>query len=57
VYLGGPQASFQAWYHALPCELLTEQIGKRRIRINPRLIKPKCSTGPRNNPTTAIHRH
>jgi hypothetical protein len=47
-------ASFQAWYQALLSEMLTEQIGERRNRINPRVIKRKMSNWPKKHPH---HRH
>jgi hypothetical protein len=36
-------ASFAAWHRALLCEMREEQIGPRRNRINPRVIKRKMS--------------
>lgn len=42
------------WYQALLAEMLTEQIGPRRNRINPRVIKRKMSNWNKKQPH---HRH
>ena len=39
-----------AWYEALLAELRQEQIGPRRNRINPRVIKRKMSNWPKKRP-------
>ena len=46
--------SLNQWYQALLAELLTEQIGPRRNRINPRVIKRKMSKW---NKKQSHHRH
>ena len=43
-------ASLEAWYHALLAELRSENIGPRRNRINPRVIKRKMSKWPKKRP-------
>jgi hypothetical protein len=47
-------ATFQQWYDAMLAEMRTEQIGPRRNRINPRVIKRKISKWNKKRPT---HRH
>lgn len=42
--------SLQEWYQALLAEMLTEQIGPRRNRINPRVIKRKMSKWNKKQP-------
>jgi hypothetical protein len=46
--------SLHHWYQALLAEMLTEQIGPRRNRINPRVIKRKMSNWKKKQPH---HRH
>lgn len=43
-------ASLEAWYQALLAEMRTENIGPRRNRINPRVIKRKMSKWPKKRP-------
>ena len=43
-------ASLQDWYHALLAEFRSENIGPRRNRINPRVIKRKMSKWPKKRP-------
>ena len=47
-------ATFQQWYDAMLAEMRTEQIGPRRNRINPRVIKRKISKWNKKRPA---HRH
>jgi hypothetical protein len=42
--------SLNQWYQALVAEMLTEQIGPRRNRINPRVIKRKMSKWNKKQP-------
>jgi hypothetical protein len=46
--------SLNHWYQALLAEILTEQLGPRRNRINPRVIKRKMSKWNKKQPH---HRH
>jgi hypothetical protein len=46
--------SLNDWYQALLAEMLSEQIGPRRNRINPRVIKRKMSNWKKKQPH---HRH
>jgi hypothetical protein len=46
--------SLNHWYQALLAEMLTEQLGPRRNRINPRVIKRKMSKWNKKQPH---HRH
>ena len=46
--------SLNDWYQALLAEMLTEHIGPRRNRINPRVIKRKMSKWNKKQPH---HRH
>lgn len=43
-------ASLETWYHALLAEFRTENIGPRRNRVNPRVIKRKMSKWPKKRP-------
>lgn len=51
---GHTATSLDDWYQALLGEMLTEQIGPRRNRINPRVIKRKMSKWNKKQPH---HRH
>lgn len=44
------ETSFSDWYRALLAEMREEQIGPRRNRINPRVIKRKMSRWPKKRP-------
>jgi hypothetical protein len=48
--------SLNHWYQAVLAEMLTDQIGPRRNRINPRVIKRKMSNWNKKKPTIDISR-